>query len=86
VDIDNDATLDLPTKNIIKTQRRRLKQFLSQEAWRNLEAVEAVDAIIQMKDRVLNPAAHWNEIPLYDAELKKALRLVAAFERSLSNS
>ncbi|MBN8457530.1 MAG: AAA family ATPase [Verrucomicrobia bacterium] len=84
-DIDTDATLDLPTKNIIKAQRKRLKQFLSQEAWRNLEAVEAVDAIIQMKDRVLNPAAHWNESPLYDAELKKALRLVSAFERSLSN-
>ncbi len=83
-DIENDDSLSPEEKGRIKCQRRRLKQFLTQDAWKNLEAMEAVDAIIRMKDRVLNPAAHWNETPLYDREVRKALRLVSEFERKLS--
>ena len=82
-DIDNNPDLDPATKGKIKTQRQRLKQFVSQEAWKNLEAIEAVDSILKMKDRVLNPAAHWNETPLYDAELKKAQRLIQRLETVL---
>jgi hypothetical protein len=36
-----------------------------------------------MKDRVLNPAAHWAETPLYNTEVKKALTLVARLEATL---
>ena len=36
-----------------------------------------------MKDRVLNPASHWNETPLYKAELKKALTLIKRLENVL---
>jgi hypothetical protein len=36
-----------------------------------------------MKDRVLNPAAHWSETPLYTAEVKKALIVVARLEATL---
>jgi energy-coupling factor transporter ATP-binding protein EcfA2 len=82
-DIDNDTSLDPATKGKIKCQRKRLKQFLSDQAWKNLEVIETIDAVIQMKDRVLNPAAHWNETPLYEAELKKALRLVSLMETRL---
>jgi len=58
-----------------KAQRRHLRQFLSDSAWQQAEAIETLDAVIRMKDRVLNPAAHWNDTPLYDAELRKALTL-----------
>lgn len=84
-DVDNDATLNPAERGQIKRQRNRLKQFLTQASWQHLEAIQAVDAIIQMKDRVLNPAAHWNETPLYRAEVKKALRLITVFEKSLLN-
>ena len=83
-DIDNDSTLDAETKGKLKAQRRHLRQFLSQAAWRHLETIEVVDQVIRMKDRVLNPAAHWGEAPLYDAELRKALRLVERLQRCLN--
>lgn len=56
---------------------------MSKDAWKALESIDALDAVLDMKDRVLNPAAHWDETPLYDAEVKKALKLIAKFERKL---
>ena len=82
-DIDADGTLDLATKGKLKTQRGRLTSFLSKEGWRHLEAIETLDAILRMTDRVLNPAAHWGDAPLYQAELDKALKLVARLEKIL---
>jgi len=45
--------------------------------------METIDAVIRMKDRVLNPAAHWGEAPLYQAELDKALKLITRLEQVL---
>jgi energy-coupling factor transporter ATP-binding protein EcfA2 len=82
-DIDADAALTPGEKTLIKQQRDKLKQFLSQDAWKALEAIDILDTVIQMKDRVLNPAAHWAETPLYNAEVKKALTLIARLEAKL---
>jgi len=82
-DLDADASLDAATKGKLKAQRRRLRQFLSDTAWQQAKAMETIDTVIRMKDRVLNPAAHWGEAPLYQAELDKALRLVARLEKCL---
>jgi len=41
------------------------------------------DAVIRMKYRVLNSAAHWGEAPLHDAVLRKALILVDRLEKCL---
>jgi hypothetical protein len=82
-DIDADTSLTPDEKILIKQQREKLTQFISQEAWKALEAIDILDAVLGMKDRVLNPAAHWDETPLYDAEVKKALKLIAKFERKL---
>ncbi len=60
-----------------------LKTFLSDVAWKALESVEIIDQVIRMKDRVLNPASHWNETPLYKAEVKKALKLIQRLEKVL---
>ncbi len=48
--------------------------------------METIDSVIRMKDRVLNPAAHWGAQPLYDAELRKALTLVRRLQKLLSPS
>lgn len=82
-DINTDAALSADEKLLIKQQRDKLKQFMSQDAWKELDKIDILDAVIQMKDRVLNPAAHWAETPLYDAEVKKALTLIARLEAIL---
>lgn len=82
-DIDADVVLTPDEKTLLKQQREKLKQFMTKDAWKALEAVNVLDAVIQMKDRVLNPAAHWSETPLYDAEVKKALTLIAHLEAKL---
>lgn len=82
-DLDVDTSLDPATKGKLKTQRRRLRQLLSDTAWKQAKAIETIDAVIRMKDRVLNPAAHWGEAPLYQAELDKALKLIERLERVL---
>lgn len=82
-DIDADAVLTADEKTLIKEQRDKLKKFMTKDTWKALEAVDVLDAVIQMKDRVLNPAAHWSETPLYDAEVKKALTLVARLKATL---
>jgi len=83
-DIDADDTLDAPTKGILKCQRKRLKSFLTSTAWQYLEAVVTIDSVLRMKDRVLNPAVHWGETPLYEAEVKKALTLIERLEKLLA--
>ncbi len=82
-DIDADSSLDEKMKRTIKKQRAKLAKFLNEKGWRHLEAIETLDAILKMTDRVLNPAAHWGEPALYEAELKKALRLIRKFENSI---
>ena len=82
-DIDNDTSLSPEEKGRIKCQRGRLKRFLSDESWKALNTVEVIDQVLRMKDRVLNPASHWNETPLYQAEVQKALKLVERLESVL---
>ncbi len=82
-DFDADAALTSEEKTLLKQQREKLKQFMTKEAWKALDAIDVLDAVLQMKDRVLNPAAHWSETPLYIAEVKKALTLVARLEATL---
>ena len=62
-DLDADTSLDA-RKRKLKTQRPRPRQFLSNSAWQQAKAMEIIDAMLGMKDRVLNPAAHWGR-PLY---------------------
>ncbi|MDA3807954.1 MAG: ATP-binding protein [Thiomicrorhabdus sp.] len=82
-DIDADTSLDPASRGKIKCQRRRLRQFLTQTSWQHAQTIETLDAVIRMKDRVLNPAAHWGEAPLYEAELQKALTLIDRLEGCL---
>jgi len=82
-DLDADTSLDPAARGKLKAKRRHLRQFLSDTAWQQAQAMETIDAVIRMKDRVLNPAAHWGEAPLYQAELDKALKLVARLENVL---
>ena len=83
-DIEADTTLDKAAKGKIKSQRKQLSRFLSDSGWQHLKTIETLDDILKMTDRVLNPAAHWGEPTLYDAEIKKALTLIKQLEECIS--
>lgn len=82
-DLDADTSLDSASRGKLKSQRKHLRQFLSDIAWQKAEAIETLDAVIRMKDRVLNPAAHWGDEPLYEAELRKAFKLIERLKEHL---
>ncbi len=78
-DLDANSTLDAPSKGVLKGQRKRLRQLFEDEAWAYIDKLELLDQLLGMTDRVLNPAAHGNESPLYEDEIQKALVIVRQF-------
>ena len=83
-DIDSDTTLDKATKGKLKSQRKKLTQFLNDSGWQHMKTMEALEKILKMTDRVLNPAAHWGEPALYEAEVRKALVLIKRLEKLIA--
>lgn len=83
-DIDANAALDAPTKGILKTQRKRLRKLLTAEYVERLRKVKLIDDVLACTDRVLNPAAHAGNPPLYEKEVQDALDLVKKLETSLT--
>lgn len=78
-DLDNNTALDAATKGILKGQRKRLKKLFNDEAWATMDTLALVDDLLAMTNRVLNPAAHGNEVPLYQEEVERALAIVRQF-------
>ena len=60
-----------------------MKEFFSSDGWNDFHDIEILDRILKMTERVLNPAAHWGEPALYEAEVKKALTLINRLENCL---
>ncbi len=79
-DLDNHATLQPKDKGILKAKRRDLRKALTDDGWAKMEAVEAVDRVLEMTERVLNPASHGGTTPLYEAEVLRAKRLIDRLE------
>jgi energy-coupling factor transporter ATP-binding protein EcfA2 len=82
-DLENNTALAPPAKDEIKAKRRELRQVLTHDGWAKMEAIETVDRVLEMTDRVLNPASHSNEVPLYDEEVRRAKTLIDRLERVL---
>jgi len=83
-DIDGNGTLDAPTKGILKTQRKRLRQLLKAEHVERLRQIKLIDDIIACTERVLNPAAHAGDPPFYLKEVQDALDMIKQLETSLT--
>ena len=49
---------------------------MSNEGWAKMDAVEAVDQVLEMTERVLNPASHGNTTPLYEEEVRRAMQVI----------
>jgi len=56
----------------------------SEEDKQKAETLKIIKALEKMKDRVLNPAAHHNEVPLYEAEVEKTLDLIKQLESKMA--
>jgi energy-coupling factor transporter ATP-binding protein EcfA2 len=75
-DIEGNGALDAPTKGKLKTQRQHLRQLISAEHVERLRRIKLIDEILACTDRVLNPAAHAGNPPLYQKEVQDALDLI----------
>lgn len=84
-DLDTNATLQPADKGILKSKRRDLRNVLNHDGWAKMEAVEAVDRVLEMTERVLNPASHGNTTPLYEEEVRRAKRLIDRLENVLES-
>lgn len=85
-DLDSNASLQPKDKGILKSKRRDLRNALSDDGWAKMEAVEAVDRVLEMTERVLNPASHGSSTPLYEDEVIRAKRLIGHLERVLASN
>lgn len=82
-DLDANTTLQNSEKGILKSKRRDLRKALTNDGWAKMEAVEAVDRVLEMTERVLNPATHGNTTPLYEEEVRRAKKLIDRLEQVL---
>lgn len=84
-DIDNNPNLQAQEKGILKSKRHDLQGILKYEGWAKMELVEAIEDVLKDTERVLNPASHSNETPLYEAEVRQALTRVQELVRVLAS-
>ena len=83
-DLDNNTTLQPADRGKLKSKRCDLRNVLNHDGWAKMEAVEAVDRVLEMTERVLNPASHGNTTPLYEEEVRRAKKLIARLEQALA--
>jgi len=84
-DLDNNPNLQPRDKGILKSKRHGLKLALSDAGWAKMDAVEAIDRVLEMTERVLNPASHSNLSPLYEDEVRRAMRVIERLEQVLKS-
>lgn len=84
-DLDTNASLQPKDKGILKSKRRDLRSVMINDGWAKMEAVEAVDRVLEMTERVLNPASHGNISPLYEEEVRRAMRVIERLEQVLKS-
>lgn len=82
-DLDGNAALQLADKGKLKSKRNDLRTVLKHDGWAKMEAVEAVDRVLEMTERVLNPASHGSTTPLYEEEVRRAKKLIDRLEQVL---
>lgn len=84
-DLDNNAGLQPGEIGILKSKRKDLRKVLTDDGWVRMEAVESLDRVLEMTERVLNPASHGGSTPLYEEEVRRAKRLIDRLEQVLGS-
>jgi energy-coupling factor transporter ATP-binding protein EcfA2 len=83
-DLESNPSLDPATKGRLKTNRRRLRCLVEMEHVERMRQIKLIDDILACTERVLNPAAHANNPPLYEQEVQNALNLIQQLETTLN--
>ena len=65
----------------IISKRNDLRNLLTTTQWSAIENIRLIDKLLETTQRVLNPGAHGNEVPLYEAEVQNALDLIKQLKR-----
>ena len=84
-DIDQNESLNDNVKTAIKADRDRLRTLLADEQLERLRQIRLIDRILECTERVLNPAAHPGDTPLYEKEIEDAVILIRELESQLSS-
>jgi energy-coupling factor transporter ATP-binding protein EcfA2 len=82
-DLDGNAALQPADRGKLKSKRRSLRNVLKHDGWATMEAMEAVSHVLEMTERVLNPASHGSATPLYEEEVRRAMELIIQLEQVL---
>lgn len=82
-DLDGNAALQPADRGILKSKRKHLRGVLKHDGWAKMEAIEALDRVLEMTERVLNPASHGSTTPLYEEEVRRAQKLIVRLEKVL---
>jgi hypothetical protein len=82
-DLEGNGALQPTDRQKLKSSRNTLRNVLKHDGWAKMEAVEAVDRVLEMTDRVLNPASHGSTTPLYEEEVRRAKKLIVRLEKVL---
>ena len=85
-DIENTSDLDAKNKGILKCQRGRLRKLFTEEHAEVLRRIEIIDKVLACTSRVLNPAAHAGDPPIYEKEVEDALNLMKQLTSIVSTS
>ena len=84
-DLDNNPNIEPRDKGILKYKRKGLRLVVSDAGWDKMDAVEAIDRVMEMTERVLNPASHSNISPLYEDEVRRAMQVIERLEKVLKS-
>ncbi|CAI3791768.1 DNA replication and repair protein RecF [Pseudomonas sp. MM221] len=82
-DLDNHTQLQAQDKGILKSKRRKLRSTLNHAGWTKMESVKAIDRVLETTERVLNPASHFNNMPLYEDEVRNAMQNIKQLLQAL---
>jgi hypothetical protein len=82
-DFENDTTLTLEQKGILRSTRRNMLQALTEHWKLETDIEQLIDDVKAQVDFVLNKSAHSTTNPQYEGELKEAYEVVVKLKNFL---
>lgn len=75
-DFENNGALSDNEKGRLRGLKREVLQFTIQQNQQNAVSNNILEELTELKDRILNPHSHGNDMPLYEQELKDAIIVI----------
>ena len=75
-DFENNPALLPNEKGILRGLKRSVLRFTVQQNQQNAVSKNILKELTELKDRILNPLSHGNDMPLYEQELKDAIEVI----------